>query len=258
MFDNVCRYLAERYSPDIASWLLGRPIIFTSLSPTELSLQPIRADSLILLESEDLIFQIEFQTDPDGAIPFRLADYRLRGHRRYPNKEMRQVVVYLRETNSPLVYQNTFELSRTRHEFDVIRLWEEPAEQFLAAPGLLPFAALARSGDREGVLRQVSQQVEAMSDTVRQSDIAASAGILAGLVLSKEAISEILRSDIMKASVIYQDIKQEGIQEGEQKGVQETTRKLALKMLENGIDVSQVVVITGLSLDQVRSLQERR
>ncbi|MEO1132382.1 MAG: Rpn family recombination-promoting nuclease/putative transposase [Cyanobacteria bacterium J06639_1] len=247
MFDNVCRYLSERYSPDIASWLLGRPIVFTTLSPTELSLQPIRADSLILLESEDLVLQIEFSTDPDGAIPFRLTDYRLRGHRRYPHKQMRQVVVYLRETNSPLVYQDTFELSHTRHRFDVIRLWEEPAEKFLTSPGLLPFAALAQSGDREGVLRQVSERVDAMGDTVRQSDIAASAGILAGLVLNKETVNQILRSNIMKESVVYQDIKREG--------KEENTRELALKMLENGIDAAKVVTITGLSLEQVRALR---
>lgn len=251
MFDNVCRYLAERYSPDIASWLLGRPIAFVKLDPTELSLQPIRADSLILLESEELIFHIEFQTAPDGAIPYRMLDYRTRGYRRYPGKEMRQVVVYLRETNSPLVYQDAFELSRTRHQFDVIRIWEEPAEQFLATPGLLPFASLARSDNRAGVLRQVSQQVEGMSDRTQQSDIAASAGVLAGLVLSKEVIGLILRSDIMEESVIYQEIQKQGIEIGKD----DKTRELALRMLENGIDTSQVVAITGLTLEQVLALQ---
>lgn len=50
MFDNVCRYLSERFSADIAAWLLGEPITLTRLSPTELSLQPLRADALILLE----------------------------------------------------------------------------------------------------------------------------------------------------------------------------------------------------------------
>lgn len=250
MFDNVCRYLVERYSPDIASWLLGQPIIFTKLSPTELSLQPIRADSLILLESEELIFQIEFQTDPDGAIPFRMADYRLRVFRRYPGREMRQVVVYLRETNSPLVYQDSFELSNTCHQFEVVRIWEEPAEPFLTMPGLLPFAALANSGDREGVLRQVSQQVEDIRDIVKQSDIAASAGILAGLVLSKEAIGSILRSDIMKASVIYQEIKKEGREE--------SLTEVALRMLADNQEPSYVAQMTGLSLEQVQALQARQ
>jgi predicted transposase YdaD len=49
MFDNTCKFLAESFSEDFASWLLGKPIAMTQLSPLELSLEPIRADALILL-----------------------------------------------------------------------------------------------------------------------------------------------------------------------------------------------------------------
>ncbi|MFP4009303.1 MAG: Rpn family recombination-promoting nuclease/putative transposase [Spirulinaceae cyanobacterium] len=144
MFDNVCRYLSERFSADIAAWLLGEPITLTRLSPTELSLQPLRADALILLQSESVVLHVEFQTQPDTEIPFRMADYRLRVYRRFPQKNMRQVVVYLRQSTSPLVYQTQFELPGTRHEFEVIRLWEQPVDRFLNTPGLLPFAVLAQ------------------------------------------------------------------------------------------------------------------
>lgn len=50
MFDNVCKFLAETFSTDFASWLLGESITLTELSPSELSLEPIRADALILLK----------------------------------------------------------------------------------------------------------------------------------------------------------------------------------------------------------------
>lgn len=110
MFDNVCRYLAEQFSADIATWLLGQPITLTKLSPSELFLEPLRADALILLQSEALVLHVEFQTKPDEAIAFRMADYRLRVYRRYPNKQMQQVVVYLRPSRSRLVYQTAFEL----------------------------------------------------------------------------------------------------------------------------------------------------
>ncbi len=73
------------------------------LTPTELSLEPIRADSLIMLQSEDVVLHLEFQTIPRDEIPFRMADYRLRVHRKYPNKDMRQVVIYLKKTSSDLV-----------------------------------------------------------------------------------------------------------------------------------------------------------
>ena len=47
MFDTICKFLIETFSTDFASWLLGEPIALTELSPSELSLEPIRADVLI-------------------------------------------------------------------------------------------------------------------------------------------------------------------------------------------------------------------
>ncbi len=55
MFDLFCKFLAENFSTDFATWLLGEPITLTELSPTELSLEPIRADALILLQSDQTV-----------------------------------------------------------------------------------------------------------------------------------------------------------------------------------------------------------
>lgn len=103
MFDNVCKFLAETFSSDFATWLLGESITLTELSPSELSLEPIRADALILLQSDEVVLHLEFQTQPKADIPFRMIDYRLRVYRRFKNKRMRQVVIYLQQTNSELV-----------------------------------------------------------------------------------------------------------------------------------------------------------
>jgi predicted transposase/invertase (TIGR01784 family) len=86
---------------------------------------------LIFLESNDSILHIEFQTLPKGNIPFRMLDYRVRGYRRDPAKSMHQVVIYLKQTSSELVYQTSFVMEATRHEFQVVRLWEKPAPLFL-------------------------------------------------------------------------------------------------------------------------------
>lgn len=151
MFDNVSKFLIEQYSPDFASWLIGEPIALTELSPSELSLEPIRADALILLQSTEVILHCEFQTDPDATMPFRMADYALRVFRRFPQKRLVQVVVYLRPTESEMVKQTTFIANRLRHEFEVVRLWEQPTEIFFQRPGLLPYAALSQTSDRVSV-----------------------------------------------------------------------------------------------------------
>jgi predicted transposase YdaD len=55
MFDNLSKFLADEYSQDFASWLVGQPIPLTELQSKELSLEPIRADSVILMKSESLV-----------------------------------------------------------------------------------------------------------------------------------------------------------------------------------------------------------
>lgn len=252
MFDNICKFLAETFPTDFATWLLGEPIALTELSPSELSLEPIRADSLILLQSEDVVLHLEFQTQPKRDIPFRMIDYRLRVYRRFPHKQMRQVVVYLQPTTSALVQQTTFTLENTCHNFEVIRLWEQPTPDFLQAPGLLPFAVLSQTDDRVGTLQQVAQAISQITDPRTQSNVAASTFILAGLILEAEAIQQILRRDVMQESVTYQVIKAEGKAEGSE----EALRQVAMNLLREGMEISVVSRLTGLSITQVQLLAQ--
>lgn len=252
-YDSICKFIAAQFPEDMAKWLLGKPIPLTELKPSELSLEPIRADSLIFLQSEDLILHIEFQTQPDKNIPFRMLDYRIRCYRLYPHKEVIQVVIYLQESNSELTQQTVFQLSRTRHEFDVIRLWEVPSDIFLKSQGLLPFAVLSQSENRENILRQISQQIEEISDRREKSNLAASTAILAGLVLKKGIIQRLLREEIMKESVIYQEIKAEGRQEGRQEG-EANLIILLLNRRFGELSADLLTQIRGLSVEQLENL----
>ena len=166
MIDNICKFLAETFSTDFASWLLGEPITLTKLQPSELSVEPIRADSVIFLESSEIILHLEFQTEPNKNIPFRMADYRLRIHRKFPEREVHQVVIYLTPSQSPLVYETKFELRKLVHNFNVVRLWEQSTELLLQYQGLLPFAALSKTDDPEETLKQVVRQIENIELTI--------------------------------------------------------------------------------------------
>ncbi|MCC5664409.1 Rpn family recombination-promoting nuclease/putative transposase [Nostoc sp. CHAB 5784] len=247
MFDNVCRFLAESFSADFATWLLGESIALTQLSPSELSLEPIRADALILLQSDEIVLHIEFQTEAKAEIPFRMTDYRLRVYRRFPQKRMHQVVIYLQPTTSELVQQTAFVLENTRHEFGVIRLWEQPSEIFLNTPGLLPFATLSQTEDKTRTLQQVAEAIEQINDTRTQNNIAASTAILSGLVLNKELIKRLLRSDAMRESVIYQDIQQE-------KALSIVIRQLRRKV--GTVPPAQLLKIQALDSTQLDDLAE--
>jgi len=255
MYDNVCKFLAENYSRDFAQWLLGEPLSFTQLSPSELSLEPIRADALILLESDQIILHLEFQTDPDPKMSFRMLDYRTRVYRRFPKKTMRQVVIYLKETSSLLVQENAFILPNTRHEYEVLRLWEIAAEEMLGLSGLLPLANLGKTPNRPEILRQVAAKIDNIEGRTEKSNLAAATAILAGLVLSKEIIGSLLREEIMRESVIYQDIRESGKAQGRrEEAVSLILRLLNRRLGEISSTLSQQ--IQELSLEQLETLGE--
>ncbi|KAM3116452.1 Rpn family recombination-promoting nuclease/putative transposase [Phormidesmis sp. 146-33] len=245
MYDDTCRFLAEHFSTDFASWLLGEPIAMAELKPSELSLEPIRADAMILLQSDQSSLHIEFQTLPKKKIPFRMLDYRVRGHRRYDDKTMQQVVIYLKSTASELAYQTSFTLESTRHDFQVIRLWEQPVSRFLQYPGLLPFAALGQSADPAEMLRQATQIVDQIEEPTTQANLMAASAILAGLRLEKDVIYRLVRRDVMQESVIYRSIQDEKI------------REIACNPLRGGVDISLIASSTGLSVEEVRHLQQQ-
>jgi predicted transposase/invertase (TIGR01784 family) len=245
MYDDTCRFLAEHFSADFASWLLGKSVALTEIQPSELSLDPIRADAMILLQSEESILHIEFQTLPKEEIPFRMLDYRVRGQRRYKGKPMRQVVIYLKPTTSELAYQTSYVLERTHHEFDVMRLWEQPASLFLQYPGLLPFAALGQSESPAEMLRQVAQIVDQIEEPTTQANLMAASAILAGLRLEEDVIYRLVRRDIMQESVIYRSIQRD------------EKRAIALNLLRGGVDINLIASSTGLSVEEIRKLQQQ-
>jgi predicted transposase/invertase (TIGR01784 family) len=255
MFDNISKFLIEQYSPDFASWLVGEPIVLTELKPSELSLEPIRADALILVQSEQVVLHCECQTDPDPTMPFRMADYALRVYRRFPNKRLVQVVIYLRQTDSERVYQTSFSANQLRHEFQVVRLWEQPTELFFQRPGLLPFAALSQTVDRASVLREVAQSIEELTDRQQQSNLAAASGILAGLVLDKQVIRRVLRRELMQESLIYQELREEARQEVRQEERLAGERSLILRLLTRKVGELPDLVRSHIELLAIAQLE---
>jgi len=262
MYDDTCKFIAANFSKGLASWLRGKPIELTVLEPTELFVEPIRADSVIFLQSEDIIAHVEFQTDPKKDVPFRMADYYLRLFRCFPGKEIYQVVIYLRKTNSPLARINTFELPQMQHRYNALRLWEVPTEELLASPGLLPLAVLSRTDNPVEVLEQVARMIESIPDKTQQSNIAAATAIMAGLVLDTMVIKRLLREEIMKESVMYQEIEAAGEARGFQQGLEQGRRKEAALVLRQlgrrfgEIPRSLTEQIRSLSVERLENLGE--
>lgn len=178
-----------------------------------------------------------------------MLDYRVRVYRKYPGKSMRQVVIYLKQTGSELVQQTSFAFEQTQHEFNVIRLWEQPNDLFLQYPGLIPFAALSQTVSPEATLRQAAEAVNQISDSTIQANLTAAASILAGLRLEDEVIYRILRRDIMQESTVYRSIQAEG--------EAKARREIAINLLRDGLPVEVIARGTGLPIEEIQQLQQQ-
>ena len=153
--DNTCKYLAEKYPNEFARWLLESNTKDVQVLKTELSTEQIRADSVTFLQLSNQILHLEFQTQPKSTPPldFRMLDYYTRLKRQYWC-DIKQVVIFLQETSSEIVFQTEYVDTDTRHKYRVIRLWEEDPAPLLANPALLPLATLARTNSPNALLQQ--------------------------------------------------------------------------------------------------------
>ncbi|KHG42687.1 MAG: Rpn family recombination-promoting nuclease/putative transposase [Aphanizomenon flos-aquae KM1D3_PB] len=212
-FDNVCKILAEKYPLDFANWLLPETVEKIKVLKTELSIEPIRADSVILLQTKNRILHLEFQTrtKSETPIPLRMLDYFVRLVRQY-HLPVTQVVIFLQETTNEIAFTEAYIDEMTNHRYRVIRMWEQDSALFLNNPALLPLAPLTKTNSAPELLSQVATEIAKITDVPARQNTAAYTEILAGLRFEKDLIRQLLSEDIMQESVIYQDILQKGEQ----------------------------------------------
>ncbi|BAY42532.1 hypothetical protein SAMD00079811_01090 [Scytonema sp. HK-05] len=255
-YDNTCKYLAEQYPADFIKWLLSTETSDIEILKTELSLEPIRADSVTFLQIINTILHLEFQTLPSSnpAMDFRMLDYYTRLKREY-GCQIEQVVIFLQQTTSEIVFRQEYVDTNTRHRYRVIRIWEQDPTPLLANPALLPLATLARSDSPNSLLEQVAAAVGMIEENDERQNISACTQILAGLRFNKNLIRQLFREEIMQESVIYQDI----LQKGEQRGKKQEALALILRQLPRRIgSVSPQLQeqIRSLSVPQLEDLGE--
>ena len=217
-FDNLCKLLSEKYPDRFASWVLGKPQQSVEVLKTELSIEPIRADSVTFLQLQRRLLHLEFQTklESNPPLPLRTIDYWVRLYRLY-RLPITQIIVLLLPPSEDTVIETAFIVENTRHEYQVLRLREQEPELFLNDPALLPLATLAATTDSEALLRETAQRVSQL-EVERKQEVSTYTQILAGLKFEKALIQKIFREGMMRESVIYQDILEEGREEGRSQG----------------------------------------
>jgi predicted transposase YdaD len=251
-FDNVCKLLAEKYPTDFVRWLISEEPSNVKVLKTELSIEPIRADSVVFLQTANRILHVEFQTltQSKPGIPFRILDYSVRLKRQYECPVI-QVVIFLQETDNEIATTEAYIDETTTHRYRAIRMWEQNADFFLANEALLPLAPLCQTTSPRELLSQVAREVAKIEDNNTRQNTASYTEILAGLRFEKTLIRQLLSEDIMQESVIYQDI----LQKGEQKEALRYTLKLIARRFGQ-INSSIIDRVQALNTEQLELLGE--
>jgi predicted transposase YdaD len=187
-YDNLTKILAEKYPDRFATWLLGIPQTNVEILKTELSIEPIRADSLTFLKTLSRILHIEFQTRwlSEPPINFQMLDYWVRLYRYYR----------------------------------------------------LP----------------ITKEVGKIESTTQRQEVSSYVQLMAGLRFDKTLIKKLFQEDIMKESVIYQEIFETGEQQGLQREKAYIIRQIVKKVGEMPQELRSTIEL--LSIDQLEVLGE--
>jgi predicted transposase YdaD len=225
-FDATLKQLVQAHPRDWLAALHGpveEPV--EVLSP-DLSTVSRFADTVLRVGDRG-IFHIDFQSGPDPALPRRMLLYNVLLHEAYA-LPVHTAVVLLRPRaggagmRGTVTYQLVPRRGRLQFRFEVVRVWQRPAEEWLSGGmGLVPLALLGRlpagmrppAGLRSIVARLKDRLTREVSGEA--AELLNAAYILAGLRVSREEGIRLFRGvQGMHESTTYQAILDEGREDG--------------------------------------------
>ena len=200
------------------------------------------------------LLHIELQTLADALMGERVAEYQLRLWRR-DHLPIRSIVVLLRPTDripvSPFVipWKNGESL---RCEFDIIKLWEIPAERVLASPyyDLWPLAALMGGMTLDSVVATAEQIASAPLSLEERGELTGLLVVLSDLRLRRKEVLAVLRRNPMLDEIVRQSsLAEEFFNEGMRDSI-----RLFLEARFGAVDPALVAAIGEADTEQLRAL----
>jgi predicted transposase YdaD len=263
-FDAALKRTQQAYTKDLVPLItkvmgLTTTPTFTQLD-TALPAATFQADGLFRLETEPpKLLHIEYESSHQLGRPKRFLAYNaLVTHRE--SCETETVVILLRpeaessDMVSPYVEYTHGDKLKKLFDFNIIRVWEYPPEEFLSGgPGMWTLAPLGNVAAAE--LPQVMTELKNRWDGLAEEtakELSNLTKILMGLVYNRDTIRSLFRGiSGMEDSVVYQDIIQLGIEKGEQIGIakgKEQGEQIGIQKgeLKGKIEMARVAVISSL------------
>jgi len=207
----------------------------------------------------ELLVLNELQLRYDPRMPLRVRAYSALAEERY-NLPVYPVVINIlppsKKRAMPTSYQSEVLGLHARQDYRVINLWQVDAEIVFRQPlpPLLPFVPILRGGGEEVVVRRALQ---ALRDDSQLSVLEPLLAFFATFVLESQLVQQIMRWDmaVLRESPWYQEILQEGLEQGKQELIPWIEVSLELKFGHEGLQLLPEIAKIQ-NLDRLRLIRE--
>ena len=167
-YDAVLKDLFQRDHPSLLDRLTGGIAVRESLNVEFAAVAERRADLLLLLEDES-IFHLDFQSENDRDMPYRIGIYGLMAGQKYRRK-VRQAVLYAGQERMRM--RSRLDLGEIQVAYRLVDIRDFDADTFLNSgqPGDYALALLARGGTER--LREILVKASRLPGPQREKVLA--------------------------------------------------------------------------------------
>src|SRR5438552_3042589 len=213
------------------------------------------------------IVSVEFQAGPDAALAQRVLLYNALVHYRY-GVPVHSVVVLLRpKAESPALdgsirYQARAGRGHMDFGFEIVRLWQRPAEALLSGSlATLPLAPLGQlpAGSSPGealpaIIRRIEERLSQDATPEAAAKLMRATFVLTGMVVAKATLQNLFAGvRFMQESSAYDVL----VEEGEVKALRETLLRQGRKRFKSADESIAASVNTITDLDRLKRMTER-
>jgi len=255
LWDDNMKLLIGENTQDFVSWIMKGAEVKAKLA-TEFKGQELRADVLLQVEmigkrgkKEDILLQIEIQSERDPDMRERLLAYNLRARKEH-KMEVYSCVIYLRDDGivlpSPLRWELSTGKKYLEFDFDSIEVYKLNAAELqqTGLPGLLPLMIL--TGD--GTTREIADTIFTELEAAGRLDSLSPTYVLVSLAFGKDNIADqrwLLRrlenmQEKLNESPVYQEMTRMAREAGFEVGLEQGLEKGLEKGLQQGLQQGQL------------------
>jgi predicted transposase YdaD len=178
-----------------------------------------------------MLFNIEFQSGPDPEMEIRLLEYCVLAYRRY-ECPVYSVVVYLKKGGkravSPFIMALPDGQEILRFHFRAINIYDIPYKELMAKglAGILPLVPLSLGGAQREVVEEIIERLMQPGEPIRK-ELLALTRLFASLAFKSREDQKWLKrrfemlKDILRETPAFQQILEEGREEGRETGRKE-------------------------------------